>query len=112
MQCSVAYKGWKWTMQPIAKGLRLAHWLSIVTTFFTHLQNIEMAIDIIRSKTYEMPYSLGKFAYIMGIGIYFTSLTTYLQYVSPNQLAFDPLDGGRAMLYILMFGTAILVLQM
>lgn len=71
-----------------------------------------MVFDVIRCKNYEMPYSGRKFSVMMLVGIYFMSLTTYLQWASPNNYAYDPENGGRALLYILAFGTAILVLQM
>lgn len=110
--CWSAFKGWAWSYSPLAYGFRLSHFLAIGSHVTTHLQNVEMAFDVVRSKTYEMPYSGKEFLFNLAVGVYFTGLTTYLQWASPNQLAYDPTDGGRAMLYILMFGTAILVLQM
>ena len=43
---------------------------------------------------------------------YFVGLTFALQLLSPNDLLHDTHDGGRAAIYILCFGTKILVLQM
>lgn len=41
---------------------------------------------------------------------YFVALTFGLQLLSPNDLLHDPSNGGRAAIYILCFGTKILVL--
>ncbi len=44
--------------------------------------------------------------------IYFIGITIYLQYAGPNQFLYQPDDGGRALMYVLAFGTALVVLQM
>lgn len=64
------------------------------------------------AKEYEMPFSLRNLLKNLFGFFYFFGLTFTLVLISPNQLTHDPSDGGRANLYILCFGTAIVVLQM
>ena len=75
-------------------------------------QNIEMTWDILKSKTYEVAFESSEFWGLMSGYMMFVVLTTYLQWAGPNQLVRDPSDGGRAMMYVLAFGTALVVLQM
>lgn len=44
--------------------------------------------------------------------IYLAILCGFLTIYSPNNVALDSSDGGRALLYILCFGTAVMVLQL
>ena len=64
------------------------------------------------SKTYEVKYRAKKFAYHVFMYCYLTFITTSLTIWSPNDVALDNSDGGRALIYILCFGTALMVLQL
>lgn len=76
-------------------------------------QNIEILYDILTwKKPFNMPVVWPKFLSHLGIYVYFYFLLAYLNYYSPNGLPYDPQDGGWAILYILCFGTAIVVLQL
>ena len=59
-----------------------------------------------------MPFKEGVFTrQLLEFGA-FLGLTTYLQWASPNELCYRPEDGGRALMYVLAFGTALVVMQM
>lgn len=76
-------------------------------------QNIEILYDILTwKKPVNMPVVWPKFISHLALYIYFYGLLTYLNYFSPNELPFNPNDGGWAILYILCFGTAVIVLQL
>jgi uncharacterized membrane protein (GlpM family) len=48
---------------------------------------------------------------MVGFGA-FIGLASLLQWMSPNSLLTRPDDGGRALMYVMAFGTALVVLQM
>ena len=76
------------------------------------MQDVNIIIEIVQSKTHEAEYKPGRFFYHVALYIYLMVLCGILTIYSPNGVAYDNSDGGRALLYILMFGTAVMVLQL
>lgn len=109
--CWVYYSGWDLGFDPFGIGIR-GPWIVFYPMFIALLyQNFEILYEILTwKKTYNMPVIMPKFLTHLAFYLYFYFLLIYLDYFSPNGLIYDPLDGGRAVLYILCFGTAVMVL--
>ena len=106
------YCGWEYVAQPWMYGYTFTqiYWMFIILTQI--YQNVEILVEILWSKKYEMPFTMPKFLIDFLSFVLFFILCTFLAFVSPNDYVNDKIDGGRGILYIMIFGNSYIVLQL
>lgn len=106
------YIGWEAVQVPWAFGYSFTQlfWLFIIVSQI--YQNLEMLVEIIMAKKYEMPFKMTKFIADFSSFMIFYILCVLLAFYSPNDYVNDKIDGGRGILYIMIFGNSYIVLQL
>lgn len=104
--------GWERIQQEYAYGLTALQIYSLFMVISQVYQNIEMMIEIVNAKTYEMKFDM--LNYFINLSSYFLvlGLSIVIIIISPNDLMHDETEGGRCIMYILLFGNSYLVLHL
>jgi hypothetical protein len=103
---------WEELGEPVLYGFTRGHVYVSFFIIFQIYQNIEMFIEIITAKKYARPMIKSKFYKQFSSYFVLVILCLILAFVSPNDIVYNPTDGPRSICYIIIFGSAYIVLHL
>mmetsp|Transcript_20951 Transcript_20951/g.23318 ORF Transcript_20951/g.23318 Transcript_20951/m.23318 type:complete len:229 (+) Transcript_20951:497-1183(+) len=103
---------WEELQQPVFFGMNRGQAYAACFVIFQIYQNIEMFLEIINAKKYER--KMVKRTFYMQFSSYYliVGLCFLATLVSPNNVLYDPSEGGRSLIYIVIFTSSYLVLHL
>lgn len=107
-----AYLGWEAMSEPFVFGLKFGECYAVFFLIFQIYQNVEMLIEILTAKKYEIPLEKSKFFIQFSSFFIILILCFLLAMISPNDMVHDKVDSGRCIGYIVMFASSYLVLHL
>ncbi|CAI2369731.1 unnamed protein product [Moneuplotes crassus] len=103
---------WEEWSKPIIFGLNRGQAYAAFFVIFQIYQNIEMMFEIINAKKYERKFENKKFYIQFSSYFLLVALCIVATFVSPNDIIHHPIEGGRSIIYIIIFGSSYLVLHL
>jgi ethanolaminephosphotransferase len=107
-----AYLGWETIQKPTSLGIRITELYIGVIVIHQIYQNIEMTIEILTAKKYDRPMKVGKFLVDFSSFYLLLTLGFISAIISPNDVVHDFDQGGRCILYVIMFGSSYLTIHL
>lgn len=103
---------WEEWSKPVIFGLNRGQAYAAFFWIFQLYQNIEMFLEILWAKKYERKFERSKFFIQSSSYPLLVTLWLLATVVSPNDVIHNSYEGGRCIIYIIIFGSSYLVLHL